>query len=150
LAQKGNEPTRRPYEPTSAPRLLSDSKKNEGNAMPRPALTPRTPEQRAADLITRKSGATHRAAQAAATVDALLADADGPLPAYAMAHIARARKGNLRSLIALKCLDCSCWQRVEIAECTCTTCPLYPIRPYKGTAHKGAADERDPCRNDEP
>jgi hypothetical protein len=126
--------TQPPHEPTSAPRLLSDSKVFEENAMPRPALTPRTPEQRAADLKIRKSGAAQRAAQASATVDALLADADGPLPAYALAHIARARKGNLRSLLALKCLDCTCWQRAEIAGCTCISCPLYPVRPYKGAA----------------
>jgi hypothetical protein len=116
--------------------------------MPRTALTPRTPEQRAADLATRKNGAAAKAAQAAATVDALLADTDGPLPSYALAHVARARRGNVRALVALKCLDCCCWQRVEIAECACTTCPLYPIRPYKGTAHKAGASERDHGEND--
>ena len=58
----------------------------------------------------RRDRRTQKAAQAAAAVDALLADAGG-LPAYALAHAAKARKGNTRSLIALKCLDCCCWEK---------------------------------------
>jgi len=68
--------------------------------------------------------------QVAATVEALLADAGVPLPAYALAHAAKARKGNTRSLIALKCLDC-CWEKSEVAACSVTSCPLYPLRPYR-------------------
>jgi hypothetical protein len=29
-----------------------------------------------------------------------------------------------------KCLDCTCWQRKEIENCTVKDCPLYPYRPY--------------------
>jgi len=33
--------------------------------------------------------------------------------------------------IKAKCLDCCCWQRVEITNCPVQTCPLYPYRPYR-------------------
>lgn len=37
--------------------------------------------------------------------------------------------------IKAKCLDCTCWQRMEITNCPVTACPLYPHRPYR-TARK--------------
>ncbi len=33
--------------------------------------------------------------------------------------------------IKAKCLDCCCWQRVEIELCTTLACPLWPYRPYQ-------------------
>ena len=33
--------------------------------------------------------------------------------------------------IKAKCLDCCCWQRIEIANCSITSCPLHPYRPYR-------------------
>ncbi len=33
--------------------------------------------------------------------------------------------------IKAKCLDCCCWQRVEISNCSIETCSLYPYRPYR-------------------
>ncbi len=33
--------------------------------------------------------------------------------------------------IKAKCLDCSCWQRIEITNCTALACPLWPYRPYQ-------------------
>jgi len=33
--------------------------------------------------------------------------------------------------IKAKCLDCSCWQRIEITNCTVLTCPLWLVRPYQ-------------------
>jgi hypothetical protein len=89
-----------------------------------------TPEERAAGQLARQGAARRRAEEAEATVDALRADA-GPLPGWAERHAAKARKGNLRSLVALKCGDCACWQRAEVAACPVTTCPLHPIRPYR-------------------
>jgi hypothetical protein len=94
--------------------------------------TETTQEQRQKAQQTRHDRQARKAAQAAATVAALLADAGGPVPAYAQAHAARAKKGNVRALIALKCLDCCCWQKAEVAACPVTSCPLYPMRPYKG------------------
>jgi hypothetical protein len=89
-----------------------------------------TPAQRAAAHQGRHERRNRRVAQAAASVDALLADAGGPLPAYAQAHAAKAREGKMRSLIALKCLDCCCWEKSEVAACPVTSCPLYALRPY--------------------
>jgi hypothetical protein len=111
--------------------LLDDFEQN-GHSERRGAMrnaTLTTAHQEAA-LASRRQRRSQKAAQAAATVEALLADA-GQLPAYAMAHAAKARTGNTRSLIALKCLDCSCWEKSEVAACAVTTCPLYPLRPYQ-------------------
>jgi len=38
---------------------------------------------------------------------------------------------SLRAATKAKCLDCVCWQRVEITACPCSTCPLWPYRPYQ-------------------
>jgi len=35
--------------------------------------------------------------------------------------------------IRAKCLDCTNWQRVEIADCLVETCPLFPYRPYRSS-----------------
>lgn len=69
--------------------------------------------------------------EASATVDQLLADVAGDMPAWALAHTEKARTGRALSLIALKCGDCSAWQKAEIAGCSVTSCPLHPLRPYR-------------------
>ena len=28
------------------------------------------------------------------------------------------------------CLECVCWQKNEIINCTAVTCPLYAVRPF--------------------
>jgi hypothetical protein len=28
------------------------------------------------------------------------------------------------------CLECVCWQKNEIINCSCLACPLYGLRPY--------------------
>jgi len=89
----------------------------------------RTPEQLEKARLARAEHANQRRAAAAATVDSLMADA-GAVPSYARAHAAKARQGRVGSLIALKCLECCCWEKREVAACTVTTCPLYPLRPY--------------------
>lgn len=33
--------------------------------------------------------------------------------------------------IKAKCLDCTCFQKIEITECATYTCPLWEHRPYK-------------------
>jgi protein involved in polysaccharide export with SLBB domain len=90
-----------------------------------------TPEQREKARQTRHDRQNQKAAEAAATVDALLAGAGGKLPSYAQAHVTRARRGNVRALISLKCLDCTCWSKTEVAACPVTACPLHPLRPYR-------------------
>jgi hypothetical protein len=44
-----------------------------------------------------------------------------------------AQGGSLKAAVKLKCLECSGFQRVEVKECACTVCPLYPFRPFQGT-----------------
>jgi hypothetical protein len=69
--------------------------------------------------------------ESSATVDQLLAEAAGIVPAWALTHAEKARQGKIMSLVALKCGDCSGWQKTEIAGCTVTSCPLHPLRPYR-------------------
>ena len=33
--------------------------------------------------------------------------------------------------IKAKCLDCCNWQRVEVANCSVETCPIWLYRPYR-------------------
>jgi hypothetical protein len=90
-----------------------------------------TPAQQLAARQGRQQRQSEKAARAAAMIDVLLADAGGSIPAYAQAHAAKARKGNTRNMIALKCLDCCCWEKSEVAACPVTSCPLHPLRPYE-------------------
>jgi hypothetical protein len=45
--------------------------------------------------------------------------------------VEKAEAGSLRAAISLKCLDCTCFQPKEIADCRCVECSLFPHRPYK-------------------
>ena len=51
---------------------------------------------------------------------------------------------SLRAAIDSKCLDCVCWEQVEVKKCTAVTCPLHPYRPYRADSTQqqacGAAD----------
>lgn len=33
--------------------------------------------------------------------------------------------------VKAKCLDCSCYDKTEITNCTVKTCPLFSLRPYQ-------------------
>jgi len=33
--------------------------------------------------------------------------------------------------IKLKCLDCCCWDKEEVRQCTMKQCALWEVRPYK-------------------
>ncbi len=90
-----------------------------------------TDEERESAKHHRRESRRRLADEASATVDLLLADVAGDLPAWALAHAEKARRGRPLSLIALKCGDCSGWQKAEIAGCAVTSCPLHPLRPYR-------------------
>jgi hypothetical protein len=45
--------------------------------------------------------------------------------------IQKAKTGSLKARIKLNCLDCCCWQIVEVAKCPNKHCPLWDVRPYK-------------------
>jgi len=54
------------------------------------------------------------------------------IPQSYQANYRTAMSGKSRaSAIKAKCLDCMCWQRVEVANCTNDACPLHPYRPYQ-------------------
>jgi hypothetical protein len=90
-----------------------------------------TDDERQSAQQRRSEGRRRMAEEASAVIDLLLAEAGDAVPAWAMVHAAKARKGRALSLVALKCADCSGWQKTEIAGCTVASCPLHPIRPYR-------------------
>lgn len=55
--------------------------------------------------------------------------------------VEKAEKGSFKAAIALKCLDCACWQITEIRDCTCVACPLFPHRPYKNRENEEEIEE---------
>ena len=38
--------------------------------------------------------------------------------------------GNKPAAIKAFCLECVCWQKNEVINCTYVTCPLYLVRPF--------------------
>jgi hypothetical protein len=90
-----------------------------------------TDEEREAAKRNRRESRRRLADEANATVERLLAEVAGAVPAWALAHAEKARTGRQLSLIALKCGDCCGWQKTEIAACAVTSCPLHPLRPYR-------------------
>lgn len=93
-----------------------------------------TPEQRQRAAESRREGAADRKraklAACEATVEALRRDTPRPLPAWVQGMADRAKMGNVRALIGLKCADCSGFQREEIRLCPVVACPLHPLRPF--------------------
>ena len=54
------------------------------------------------------------------------------IPKVYQANYETAISGKSRAAaVKAKCLDCCCWQRVEISCCPVDTCPLHPYRPYR-------------------
>lgn len=46
------------------------------------------------------------------------------------ARVNKASKGSLKSAVALKCFECSGFQKKEVRLCTCVSCPLWAYRPW--------------------
>ena len=45
---------------------------------------------------------------------------------YEKAVIGRSKPAAIKAF----CLECVCWQKNEITNCTSVTCPLYTVRPF--------------------
>ncbi len=43
----------------------------------------------------------------------------------------RAANGSLKARVKLMCMDCTNWQKKEVAICENNQCPLHDVRPYK-------------------
>jgi hypothetical protein len=83
------------------------------------------PGKRDAEAIRagRRVAKAKRVELAVVSVEALERDQSPrtKIPDWAKAHLAKTRK----------CGDCSCWQQIEIRECTVVSCPLWAFRPYQ-------------------
>lgn len=61
-----------------------------------------------------------------------IAERRAQMPRAYRATYNRAVKGkSLRAAINAQCLECVCWQRDEVRNCTDLACPLYAVRPYQ-------------------
>jgi hypothetical protein len=48
-----------------------------------------------------------------------------------LALVDKLESGSLTAAIKLKCLDCTNFQKDEVRNCECYSCPLHIIRPYQ-------------------
>lgn len=53
-----------------------------------------------------------------------------PFHPYRKVHRKALKGKSNAACIKAKCLDCCNWQRVEVQNCPCNECPLWPRRPY--------------------
>ena len=90
----------------------------------------RTAEERVDDQEKRRDNRRRQLVQINESVDAYL-EANGKVPSWVEGHVEKARKGNVKAMIALNCADCVCFVKSEIRDCEMTHCPLHPLRPYK-------------------
>ena len=51
--------------------------------------------------------------------------------------IDRAEKGSIKEAVRVKCLDCSHFEKKEIAHCKVKGCALFPYRPYQNSSDVG-------------
>lgn len=49
---------------------------------------------------------------------------------HLMYNVFSSKKGYAKAVKA-KCLDCSCFQKNEIKDCSVEICPLWNVRPYQ-------------------
>jgi hypothetical protein len=61
--------------------------------------------------------------------------------------VKRMAKGSLKTVIAMKCLDCCCDSKKEVALCTIKACPNWFYRPYQ--RNKKVLAEPDPVEVNE-
>ena len=65
-------------------------------------------------------------------------------PSKSLPLIEKAETGSLRAAIKLMCLDCTCQQPVEVRNCACPGCPLFPHRPYQGSMEEEEEGQAEP------
>jgi hypothetical protein len=53
--------------------------------------------------------------------------------------------GNKPAAIKAFCLECVCWQKNEIINCTSFACPLYLVRPFVETHRKNKKEQLLPA-----
>ncbi len=56
---------------------------------------------------------------------------------YKKAVESRSKSAAVKAL----CLECVCWQKNEIINCSCLTCPLYGVRPFIKSRQAAKNDE---------
>ena len=65
-----------------------------------------------------------------------------PAGARKAIELAFAGKASPRAVIKAKCLDCSGFDRAEIANCSVVLCELHSYRPFQKTARKAPKNAR--------
>jgi hypothetical protein len=67
------------------------------------------------------------------------------VPASARGIVERAFTGKAspRAAVKAKCLDCSGYDRAEVAACTVILCPLHAYRPFQESRRKPRKTDRE-------
>lgn len=64
----------------------------------------------------------------------MVAERRAQMPRAYRANYDKAVKGrSLRACVNAQCLECVCWQKMEVRLCTDLACPLYTVRPYQNS-----------------
>jgi hypothetical protein len=61
----------------------------------------------------------------------------------------RIENGSLTARVKANCLTCAGFMRTEIANCGCTGCPLWDVRPYQNGAVSDATETEEVAENSE-
>ena len=73
-----------------------------------------------------------------ATTEAIILSRLAEMPSGHRNGYVKAMSGSSKAAgIKAFCLECVCWERVEVTRCSGTACPLWPYRPFQP---KGNAD----------
>ena len=57
--------------------------------------------------------------------------------AYRKTYDKAVERRSFRAAIKAQCLECVCWARDEVRNCTDLACPLYAYRPYQESSQSG-------------
>jgi hypothetical protein len=94
----------------------------------------RTAEDRREDRKKQAAARRHRLQLIGESLDTHLNEffaGRGPVPAWVRRLVTKAKKGNVKALVGLKCAECTCWQTAEIKNCEMAGCPLHAVRPFR-------------------
>jgi len=58
------------------------------------------------------------------------------IPSVIKAFLRAFHRKSMAAAVKAKCIDCSCYQKVKVAECQISGCSLWRYRPYQGKKSK--------------
>ena len=113
------------------------------------------PEKKEADLAgtakTNDAKQPYRNSTPPSSVN-LIAECRAAMPEIYRRQYDKAMGGkSLRAAVNSKCLDCCCWERTAVRDCSAIACPLHTVRPYQASSKKNRPVEQgfSDCEGDQ-